>query len=154
MRHPQCPLQRLSQCLTVLTLRNVFLISRWNLFWYNFYLLLLVFSMWVLVKREAPYSLYLSFKYCNTLGPTWAFSFSRGKKLESFSLSLHSSLLIIFMMFLWTLSSLHLSCLVGTRMGHGAPGAAWQALSIEGWSCFYSARNAPGDANQYQIDIW
>ena len=43
---------RLFQRLTVLTLKHFFVMLSWNICWCNFYPLPLVFSMWLVVKRQ------------------------------------------------------------------------------------------------------
>jgi len=50
-------LRRLLQPVIVLTVKNLFLISRQYLSQYNLYLLLLLLSMWLLTKRELLSSL-------------------------------------------------------------------------------------------------
>lgn len=49
-------LGRLFQCVIVLTVKKLFLLSVWNFCWCNLYLLPFVFSMWLLMKQEPPSS--------------------------------------------------------------------------------------------------
>lgn len=60
-------LVRLFHWVIILPVKNFFLISRWNISWYNLYPLLLVFSMCLLVKKVPLSSFYQSSKYWNTV---------------------------------------------------------------------------------------
>ena len=124
-------LGRLFQWLIALTVRNVFLIRRWNLSHCNLYPLPLVSSTWLLVKREPPLPVQMSFKYWSTVmrfPPSLVFF--REKRPNPLSLSLQSrfsSPLIIFVALLWTLFRLYLFWIVGIRTGHSTPAEAWPA---------------------------
>lgn len=84
--------------------------------------------MWVLVKKETPSSLYLPFKYCNTLiGFLLSLLFlQRKKNPDSFSLPLHSCLLSIISSF----DHLHASFLTFGAQ-NGAQSCRWSLTSTE-----------------------
>lgn len=124
------------------TVKNFFLMWRWDLSPCNLYPLPLVFSIHVLMKRKPPSSSYLYFKYWNiAMRSTLSLLLSKEKRphpsvfpCRVSSSSLWSSL--------WTSFGpsqicLNLFGILGTQTGHSTPDAAWRVMSRVEWSHVY-----------------
>lgn len=128
-------LARLYQWMIVLTVKNFFLILKQNLSRCNLYALPLVFSMWLLVKRELSCSCSLSTGIL-WWGFPWAFSSARRKDLTPSACPLLQPFDDLHGL-LWTLSNLPLSFLHYGDQNWTLPGVVWQVLSRVGRLCLY-----------------
>lgn len=118
--------------------KNVYLMLRWNHFWYRLYPLPLVFSMWLL-WRESLHPLSSSMLHTGILlwGSSWAF-FSPGRKGLILSVFCQKACFITLWSFLWpffgvSLVCLHLTWIVGMRTEYGTADVAREMLSRVGW---------------------